>query len=413
MTNLLGDAAVTVILPNDDCIYGVAWSSNISSMTTAVLLTLYLTVTTIVPCSFSSSTSSPVLSETTPLLRSHVRTAPTPFGATHEPHTSLNSPVANDNVQWPRRLLRRLSRSLILWAPPSLSELRPYCAFVCPCLAQYSGKIAFYALMTHTATLFGHVALATHQVVMNFYFAFSPGCDASSLAAQTFLPDFLCGEAHDRTPQQGQDESLKQTSGGSVSTGVCTGVCSGPMEHMSLEKKCNVVQRRIIAIALCMGGVVCITSYIFLQQTAHLFCQSTDVIHGIRQLSVWLACCLLFLPLVGAVEGILLAMKNLSSIASVYMTLVSAVALITIAIKRVVLHQQATSTPELNDLNIGYGDHIDKFLGLQGSSRLGKRAVDVSIVWQLMAVYQACRVAALLVCLWYAWRHRKAKTKPA
>eukprot|EP00922_Rhytidocystis_sp_ex-Travisia-forbesii_P045751 GHVS01068269.1.p1 GENE.GHVS01068269.1~~GHVS01068269.1.p1 ORF type:complete len:699 (+),score=140.76 GHVS01068269.1:267-2363(+) len=400
--NLTGDASVPLLFDQSDTIRGVAWSSNLSQMTTALLLVLYLNLTTLPIKPNENNTTqrdieqqnkkdddadekmeeeqSVVVCLTKCVNDRIVANENIPTDTQTLLSTSSNQQVISSRISWRSSfvsflyfvfsLLPSSSHPFVAsvvvhcrwffssWSPPALWELWPFLSFGCPCLAQYAGKITFYALMTYTATLFGHMALATHQVVINFYFAFCPASDAISLATQTFLPDLLSSSTTSLTSSSHHILSLP------------------PSPPLSTIPSWFLLQCRLCSIAASLGIIAAVCAATVCAHTAPLFTSAAQVVSGIESLSVLLGCCLLLLPLLGVAEGVLLARRDLNSIGWIYCVVVSAAAVGMFVLKKMILGGE------------GWGGSGGGF--------------GVAVVWKVMVAYQFVRTSALLARVFWS-----------
>ncbi|CEM05823.1 unnamed protein product [Vitrella brassicaformis CCMP3155] len=245
--------------------------------------------------------------------------------------------------------------------PPNVAEMRQFLAFFGPCFLQFAGKVSFYGFMTHVASVFGAISLAAHQVTLNLYQCFCPPCDALSQTAQAYLPKYL----YTRTAEDDTDEP-QDVSASSVAL-------STP------------IQTRLLQLGAVSGVLVAVgsslVSYVgapFFTNQAGNAAVAAELISTIRHLSPWLGLSLLLLPLVGAGEGILLAMRQLAFIASVYTFQLFAPNSYLYLMKRLQLSQVAS-----------------------GIASLGLNApVTVATVWRGLCLYQVTRLAFFLVRLY-------------
>uniref|UniRef100_A0A0D9VBI9 Protein DETOXIFICATION n=1 Tax=Leersia perrieri TaxID=77586 RepID=A0A0D9VBI9_9ORYZ len=76
---------------------------------------------------------------------------------------------------------------------PSASELMQIFEIAAPVFVTMTSKVAFYALLTYSATAMGAITLAAHQVMLNVLVMCTIWGEPLSQTAQSFMPELLYG----------------------------------------------------------------------------------------------------------------------------------------------------------------------------------------------------------------------------
>ncbi|WOK98205.1 protein DETOXIFICATION 46, chloroplastic [Canna indica] len=76
---------------------------------------------------------------------------------------------------------------------PSLEELLQIFAIAAPVFITMTSKVAFYSLLTYSATSMGTITIAAHQVMVNVFCMCTVWGEPLSQTAQSFMPELLHG----------------------------------------------------------------------------------------------------------------------------------------------------------------------------------------------------------------------------
>jgi Na+-driven multidrug efflux pump len=76
---------------------------------------------------------------------------------------------------------------------PSSSELLQIFEIAAPVFITMTSKVAFYALLTYSATSMGAITLAAHQVMVNVLCMCTVWGEPLSQTAQSFMPELIYG----------------------------------------------------------------------------------------------------------------------------------------------------------------------------------------------------------------------------
>lgn len=168
---------------------------------------------------------------------------------------------------WKRRLLN--GRSLL----PARAEVAIYAAFARPLLVTLAGKIATYSALAHVATCVSVVGTAAHRVLMCVYWFTWPFAEVCSQVGQAFLPGM---------------RSVRPLLRKLLSFGAAVGIACG-----------------------CMAGGV-------LAWAPQLFTSDVAVSAAIQSLAPLVTACIATLALMCAMEGALLATRQLGFLSTFY-----------------------------------------------------------------------------------------------
>ncbi|XP_042412163.1 protein DETOXIFICATION 46, chloroplastic-like isoform X2 [Zingiber officinale] len=89
--------------------------------------------------------------------------------------------------------LNKSGYSAFLVCIPSLGELLQILAIAAPVFITMTSKVAFYSLITYSATSMGTITLAAHQVMVNVFCMFTVWGEPLSQTAQSFMPELIHG----------------------------------------------------------------------------------------------------------------------------------------------------------------------------------------------------------------------------
>ena len=180
-----------------------------------------------------------------------------------------------------RRLLK--NQTLGLWKKQPGGTARAFLAFAAPVLTLIVGKLAAFGFMTHSAAAVPGqpTPLACHQILLSLLFSCSPFFEVISQTAQTFLPAF---EQSPDTKQESQQVATTLLGLGLASAGFVATIAS--------------------SIPACFSNI---------------FTRDATVQMAVRPLAKYLWMGAFFWAPVAVSEGVLLARRELSFLAGVYL----------------------------------------------------------------------------------------------
>ena len=167
---------------------------------------------------------------------------------------------------------------------PTRAQLTEYAAFARPLLLTLAGKIATYSSLAHVATTVGVASTAAHRVLMGIYWFTWPFAETLSQTGQTFLPEAI----------------------------VVGGV--------------RPLVRRLLAGGAIVGAASAAASGALLTFAPHFFTADAAVVACVRSLLPLVCGCIATLATMCALEGTLLATRDLTFLSTFYS--VNAVAMV-------------------------------------------------------------------------------------
>jgi len=183
-------------------------------------------------------------------------------------------------------LLRALKRSQgprrlypFIWLSSPLQDIIKFFSFAGPVFFALFGKSLCYTSLGVAAQMMGTVPLAAHQVMLRCFFFFTTFGDSLSTTAQAFLPGFLVNN-----------------------------------NRLAIGK----VVRRLVLISVGVGGLNAALAGLIPSFFPGLFTTSAEIIREMHLLAPWLSASLLAHACTMALEGILLAERELSYLAASY-----------------------------------------------------------------------------------------------
>lgn len=174
--------------------------------------------------------------------------------------------------QGPNRLYPFISLS-------SFKDVTKFFSFAGPVFFALFGKTVCYTSLGVAAQMMGTVPLAAHQVMLRVFFFFTTFGDSLSTTAQAFLPGFLVNN-----------------------------------NRLAIGK----VVRRLVIISVGVGGLNAAAAGLIPAIFPGLFTTNAEIILEMQALAPWLSGSLLAHACTMALEGILLAERELSYLASSY-----------------------------------------------------------------------------------------------
>ena len=168
-----------------------------------------------------------------------------------------------------------------IFAKPRGRELKALAAFTAPMLLAISARTAMGLGVTTAVATLGTVALATHQIVECLYWLMSPFGDAVSLCAQAYLPPLLAD-------------------------------ASRPAGARGL-------QRRTLSLAACLAAAIGAASVALTTAMPTLFTHAPPVISLLGLTAPMLAVSCGGYVITGALEGALIARRQLRSLACLHL----------------------------------------------------------------------------------------------
>lgn len=182
-----------------------------------------------------------------------------------------------------RGFLRNQFRKRDLLAPPSRSLTTDLSSYFLPVTTTQVGRVSSYIAMSHViSSSIGTVAMAAHQIIISLFYCLVPMADSLSQTAQTFVPGIAAGRKGKR-----RSEVLRKTSKNFMKAGALFGV-----------------------VLSCFVGMIPLLSRFFTADAA--------VLSVVNSVVPTIAGCFLVNGLICAIEGILVARKDLSFLGSAY-----------------------------------------------------------------------------------------------
>lgn len=183
-------------------------------------------------------------------------------------------------------LLRALKRSQgprrlypFIWLSSPFQDITKFFSFAGPVFFALFGKSLCYTSLGIAAQMMGTVPLAAHQVMLRCFFFFTTFGDSLSTTAQAFLPGFLVNN-----------------------------------NRLAIGK----VVRRLVLISVGVGGLNAALAGLIPSYFPGLFTTSTDIIREMHLIAPWLSASALAHACTMALEGILLAQRELSYLTASY-----------------------------------------------------------------------------------------------
>ena len=161
---------------------------------------------------------------------------------------------------------------------PSRGQLAEYAAFARPLVVSLAGKIATYSALAHVATTVGVVSTAAHRVLMCVYWFAWPFAEVLSQVGQAFMPAAMAGGARRARPL------VRKLLAGGVLVGMACGGAS--------------------------AGALAVAPQLFTRDAA--------VVAAIRELLPLVSGCIGTLACMCAMEGTLLASRQLRFLGGFY-----------------------------------------------------------------------------------------------
>ncbi|GAX22707.1 hypothetical protein FisN_4Hh181 [Fistulifera solaris] len=248
-----------------------------------------------------------------------------------------------------RKLVRDKNLGILSKPADGAVSARTFLGFAAPVLTLILGKLAAFGFMTNSAAaLPGQpTPLAVHQIILSLLFFCSPFLEVISQTAQTFLPQFLA-------PPLEYAEQMKKRNSSYVAE-----------KDTSLTNWYNSAQTfstQLLGLGFVAATVVASTASLIPAYFGHLITQDATVQQAVKPLARYLWLGTFFWAPTAVGEGVLLARRELSFLASVYLV------------------STALLPPALLRIKI-----------LQG---------DVSQVWACFAVFQIFRASCFAARIW-------------
>ncbi|CAM9161887.1 unnamed protein product [Phaeothamnion confervicola] len=194
---------------------------------------------------------------------------------------------------------------------PNLTSLRHFLSFAGPVFFALLMKVICYSSMTNTAAGCGNVQLASHNVMLRIFFFFTTFGDSLSQTAQAFLPGMLSRDADDEAR--------------SLAAAAAAAAAAGPRESGRVAaaraepSNSNRLIRKLLWLALGVGTLNASFAGLLPCELPMLFTKDALIVKELRALSPLLSWSLLSQALVMSCEGILLAKRELSFLAGIYL----------------------------------------------------------------------------------------------
>jgi len=181
-------------------------------------------------------------------------------------------------------------KSLFAW--PTKAEAHKFTQFAGPLFLISFGRSYVWYVCTPGAAACGTVALAAHQIIINVFFLFTIAGESVFQTAQAFLPEF--------------QEAQARAKGASAEA------------HEDATHQVKKLAKKILAIALCIGVVQSLVSFIPTFLFPQMFCSDKDVIAQVRKVSPLLALSIFPHCMTIAVEALLLNSKDVDFLGILY-----------------------------------------------------------------------------------------------
>ena len=223
--------------------------------------------------------------------------------------------IATAAAQWTATaaLLLRARKKLvrdgnlgILKTSKSVVTGRTFLAFAAPVLTLILGKLAAFGFMTHSAAAVPGqpLPLASHQVILSLFFFVSPFLEVISQTAQTFLPPYL-------SPVKDYvNELLKKDSAYDSSK---------DDKLLPWRKASATVSNKLIRTGLLVAAVVASVVSLIPKYFGNFITSDVNVQMAVKPLAKYLLVGSFLAAPVAIAEGILLAGRELTYLASVYL----------------------------------------------------------------------------------------------
>eukprot|EP01082_Thalassiosira_pseudonana_P001579 g1068.t1 g1068 contig10:1314007-1315833(+) len=158
------------------------------------------------------------------------------------------------------------------------------------------GKVMGYSAMTVKAGSFGMVSLACHNVLMRVFFFFATCGDGISHAAQTFLP----GLFYRKSLVEGESSELSRRN------------------NAEDDQNARTLLKRLLSIATVAGTVNCIAGRYIANNAGRVFTTDTSLVSLMSHVSPFMGLGLLIHPITMALEGSIIAGRDLKFLVSTY-----------------------------------------------------------------------------------------------
>jgi len=185
---------------------------------------------------------------------------------------------------------------------PSKKRVKEYAPFVVPVTTTQVGRVSSYLAMSHVvSSTLGTAAMAAQQIIVSFFYCFTPITDSLSLTAQSIIPTIS-----ERKPSKGRAAALKQSMRNFLKAG---GIYGGAM----------------------MSAVLCIPF------TSRFFTADPNVSMLVNSVVPFLVPFFGLDSILMGAEGLLLGQKDLNYIGKMYASFFFAVPFFMFRVKRAAL----------------------------------------------------------------------------
>lgn len=154
------------------------------------------------------------------------------------------------------------------------------------------GKVLGYSAMTIKAGSFGLISLACHNILMRIFFFFATVGDGISHAAQTFMPGLLY--------QKSQAEK------------------QGKLGDVGDANNARTLLKRVLAMATTAGAVNSVVSWYIANNAGGAFTTDTSLVSLMSNVSPFMGLALFIHPITMALEGSIIAGRNLRKLLGTY-----------------------------------------------------------------------------------------------
>lgn len=169
---------------------------------------------------------------------------------------------------------------------PSMSEVLKFFGFAGPMFLISLARGVSWNITTPAAAMYGTIALAAHQVILNIFFFFTIAGEAVFQTAQAFMPEFQ--EQRDRVKASGAAEDLLKEA----------------------NERVQKIAKKILLVAMALGVIQCGLSMIPTYFLPGGFTSDLAVQAQVRKLSGILALCIFPHCATIAIEALLLNSKD-------------------------------------------------------------------------------------------------------
>jgi Na+-driven multidrug efflux pump len=183
---------------------------------------------------------------------------------------------------------------------------RSFLAFAAPVLTLILGKLAAFGFMTHSAAAVPGqpTALACHQIILSLLFFCSPFLEVISQTAQTFLPPFLAPVNDYALERQRRDPTYD--------------VNQDPVAEPWLTSA-QKVATSLLGIGFSVAAIVASVASLIPAYFGNLITTDATVQQAVKPLAKYLWMGAFFWAPVAVSEGVLLARRELTFLAAVYL----------------------------------------------------------------------------------------------